>query len=80
MPNNYIDPWGNTGVTYDARKPAPHAYWIHEKIKVKQSVTGYYFLPDCTCSNCGYYSRRELPVCLGCNAVMDAKPPKRQER
>lgn len=77
MSNRYIDPWG-TGMNNDnSKKPAPHAYWIHEKIKVKQSVTGFYYLPDCTCSNCGYYSRRELPVCLNCNALMDEKPPKR---
>jgi hypothetical protein len=76
MSNNYIDPWGTNTTGVQARQTTVHAYWIHEKIKVKQSVTGYYYLPDCSCSNCGHYSRRELPVCGHCKAVMDAKPKK----
>ena len=77
MPNNYIDPWGVNTTGMGARQNTVHAYWIHERIKVKQSVTGYYYLPDCSCSNCGKYSRRELPVCPGCNSIMDAPAPKK---
>ena len=76
MSNNYIDPWGtNTGG--GNRQATTHAYWVHEKIKVKESVTGYYYLPDCSCSKCGQYVRRELPVCPKCNSIMDAKPQKK---
>ena len=73
-----IDPWGNQMDNQAANRPGSvHAYWIHERVKAKTSVTGYYYLPDCVCSNCGFYSRRELAVCRSCNAIMDAAAPRK---
>ena len=53
-----------------------HAYWAHEKVKSSTSVTGYYYIRDCACSNCGQYSRAELATCPNCGCVMDAERPK----
>ena len=47
------------------------AFWIHEKIDDEESVTGYYYLPQCHCSNCGHLSSYEKPVCPHCGAKMD---------
>ncbi|MBO7703799.1 MAG: hypothetical protein J6S26_05070 [Solobacterium sp.] len=78
MAENYIDPWGYRTTGAQSRPGTKHAYWIHEKVKAKESVTGYYYLPDCICSNCGFYSRRELQTCRKCGAVMDAPQPGRR--
>lgn len=29
-----------------------HAYWIHFKREDKESINGFVYLPQCTCSNC----------------------------
>ncbi len=61
---------------YTNRPGKGHAYWIHEKVRSKSSVTGYYSLPECRCSNCKTRSRREVLRCPGCGAIMDGKPEK----
>ena len=55
------------------RPAAGHAHWIHKTMPSKTSVTGYFSLPDCHCSRCGKYSRREMYQCSGCGAIMDGK-------
>lgn len=41
-------------------------YWIHEKIQSNQSITGYFELPCCKCSNCGCYVQQETNFCPYC--------------
>lgn len=41
-------------------------YWIHEKIQSNQSITGYFELPCCECSNCGCYIQQETNFCPYC--------------
>ena len=48
-----------------------HAHWKHTKVKDPKLVSGYLYKPECTCSNCGYYSTMEKPVCPKCGAEMD---------
>lgn len=55
-----------------------HAYWIHKKKEDKNSVSGFIYLRECTCSNCGYEANMEKPVCPSCQAIMDAAEPKQQ--
>lgn len=55
--------------TMEAMKDAiPH--WIHDKREDPSSVTGFIYLPGCTCSSCGYHSNMEKPVCPHCGARM----------
>ncbi|MBO7702964.1 MAG: hypothetical protein J6S26_00855 [Solobacterium sp.] len=51
-----------------------HAHWIHDKIRNDKYVTGYLFLPDARCSNCGQKVRSDLFRCPKCKAIMDEKP------
>lgn len=53
----------------DERKP----YWIHEIIDDEESVTGFYYLPQCRCSNCGYLSSYEKPKCPHCGMIMNTE-------
>ena len=46
------------------------AYWIHERIDDHESVTGFYYLPQCRCSNCGHLSSYEKPKCPHCGLEM----------
>ena len=46
-------------------------YWIHEKIDDEESVTGFYYLPQCHCSKCGHLSSYEKTVCPHCRSRMD---------
>ena len=48
-----------------------HACWIHTRIRSNESVTGYFILPECKCSNCGYVVGFERPKCPHCKAIMD---------
>lgn len=41
-------------------------YWIHDKIQSNQSTTGYFKLPWCECSNCGFFVQQELNFCPNC--------------
>lgn len=50
-----------------------HAYWIHEKIKNENSVSGFIYKRECTCSNCGKEVNMEKEKCPYCGAVMDAE-------
>ena len=51
------------------------AYWIHDTRKAEGSLTGIFYLPSCTCSNCGYHANMEKKNCPSCNALMNATPP-----
>ncbi len=59
------------------RRKTIHAYWVHQKKKNEHSVTGYFILPSCICSNCGYFVQSEREKCPKCRAVMDAEPKKK---
>ncbi|MBQ9328574.1 MAG: hypothetical protein IJ225_08595 [Solobacterium sp.] len=50
-----------------------HGSWIHTRIEDPASVTGYFILPECTCSECGYVANFERERCPHCMAVMDKK-------
>jgi len=52
-----------------------HAYWIHHRRKSESYAKGYYSLPVCDCSNCGYTASIEKPVCPNCRSVMDLPLP-----
>lgn len=41
-------------------------YWIHDKIQSNQSTTGYFKLPWCECSNCGFFVQQEVNFCPNC--------------
>lgn len=41
-------------------------YWIHDEIKSALSTTGYFMLPWCKCSNCGFFVQYELNFCPNC--------------
>lgn len=56
----------------DVRK---HAYWIHKRKEDINSVSGYIYLRECKCSNCGYEANMEKPICPHCLAVMDRTEP-----
>ncbi len=56
-----------------------HAYWIHHKKEAPESVKGYFYLPECNCSNCGAEVNREKTVCPHCMALMDLEAPKEDE-
>lgn len=53
-----------------------HAYWIHFKREDKESINGFVYLPQCTCSNCEQRVNYEKPICPYCGAIMDAEAPK----
>ncbi len=46
----------------------PH--WIHHKREDAASVSGFYWLPECECSECGFVVNMEKPVCPHCGANM----------
>ena len=48
-----------------------HAYWIAKKVEDKNFVSGYRYLPQCECSNCGKMVNIRKPVCPYCGAIMD---------
>ena len=43
----------------------------NEKIDDEESVTGFYYLPQCHCSKCGHLSSYEKTVCPHCRSKMD---------
>ncbi len=53
------------------REIKKHGYWIHERVEDTNSVTGYFYKRECTCSECGNQVNMEKPVCPYCGAVMD---------
>ncbi len=53
-----------------------HAYWIHFTREDSESVNGFVYLPQCTCSNCEKRVNFEKEVCPYCGAIMDAEQPK----
>lgn len=48
--------------------PLPH--WIHDRKEDPSYLKGFVYLRSCTCSECGYHSHTEKPVCEGCGAKM----------
>lgn len=52
-----------------------HAYWIHFTREDSDSVNGFVYLPQCSCSNCNNRVNFEKPVCPFCGAKMDATAP-----
>lgn len=52
-------------------KNRKHGYWIHEKVPNEQSVTGYIYKRECTCSECGSEVNMEKKICPYCGAIMD---------
>lgn len=63
----------------DMEENRKHAYWIHQKKEAPESVKGYFYLPQCSCSNCGAEVNREKTVCPNCMALMDLEAPKEDE-
>ena len=59
----------------EAEKTPGHAYWIHHRRRSEAYARGYYSLPVCNCSNCGYLAGMEKPVCPSCRSIMDAPVP-----
>jgi len=55
----------------NGKRKGLHAHWIHEKKENKASVTGYFILPACRCSNCDTWQPSEREKCPKCGAVMD---------
>lgn len=47
---------------------APH--WIHDIKEDSSSITGYFYLPGCKCSICGFHVNSEKDKCPGCGAYM----------
>ncbi|MBR2066728.1 MAG: hypothetical protein IJ875_00430 [Solobacterium sp.] len=45
-------------------------YWIHETREDDRFFSGKVTLRECTCSVCGYLSRREVPICPQCRSQM----------
>lgn len=50
------------------RNSVPH--WIHHTVKDEHYIGGVKYLPECECSECGYVSNTEHPVCPHCGARM----------
>ncbi len=50
------------------------AYWIHDTRESEGSVSGVFYLPSCTCSNCSYHSTMEKKICPSCRAQMGPQP------
>ncbi|MBQ9327796.1 MAG: hypothetical protein IJ225_04590 [Solobacterium sp.] len=46
------------------------AKWIHDRKEDPSSVNGYFILPACVCSNCGYRVGSERDRCPQCKANM----------
>ena len=40
--------------------------WMHEEAQSNNSVTGYFKLPECECSNCGCIVQQEANFCPHC--------------
>ena len=51
------------------RGSMPH--WIHHTRPDENSVTGFVYLPQCDCSECGYTANMEKPTCPRCGAKMN---------
>lgn len=47
-----------------------YAYWIHKQIPNEQALNGFFYSRECKCSECGYESNIEKPVCPNCKAQM----------
>jgi hypothetical protein len=58
----------NQSVLEAIRDGIPH--WIHDTREDPSSVSGVFYLPGCTCSECGFRSGHERPFCPHCKAVM----------
>lgn len=52
------------------KKRVPH--WIHDRREDASYMSGFVYLPSCTCSECGYHSNKEKDVCPGCGNHMHA--------
>ncbi len=50
-----------------------HGYWIHTKVEDSKSVTGFFILPECKCSKCGFVVSYERDRCPHCMAIMDGE-------
>jgi len=50
------------------RASVPH--WIHKEIDNPKYIGGKMYLPQCTCSECGFESNQEKDTCPHCNARM----------
>lgn len=48
-------------------------YWMHKKIQSSNSVTGYFKLPKCECSNCGCIVLQETNFCPHCGEPKTGK-------
>ena len=44
--------------------------WIHERVNSEYSVTGYFILRSCECSECGAICEQESNFCPNCGANM----------
>ncbi len=60
-----------TEVQTETARASRHAHWIHHKRPEADSLTGFFYLPGCDCSNCGYTANLEKKICPSCGAVMD---------
>ena len=50
------------------RNALPH--WVHETKEDPSYVTGFYYLPGCKCSECGFKVSYERPYCPHCGSKM----------
>lgn len=48
-------------------------HWIHEKFSSDNSVTGFFYLSECHCSECGCYVQQESNFCPNCGTNMRAE-------
>ena len=48
-----------------------HGKWIHESIRSGNSLTGYFLLPTCSCSECNCCVSSDSPYCPNCGAKME---------
>ncbi len=44
--------------------------WLHTRVSYEQSVTGYFLLSSCECSECGVICEQESNFCPNCGADM----------
>lgn len=52
----------------EIKKRTPH--WIHDTREDSSYLSGFVYLPSCTCSECSYHSNKEKDVCPGCGSHM----------
>lgn len=60
----------NDIMRFPSVKPERNGRWIHERVNSEYSVTGYFILRSCECSECGAICEQESNFCPNCGADM----------